>query len=319
MEPLTHHEMIALAEPFARRGRHVDLAASDRAARRLAFKPAQHDGITETLLLEPYGSRQFRLVRRLDHACGLRAELRAEGPAIATLLEAVEAVPPATQFAQGPGWQIAFSERLSAGAGGPFAQRVLVQGEARAGGLQLTLVVSAVSGVAGEITLAPVGGTRPALPQDLLAVLGWSWARLLEERSGWRSRVKLARREPARSADAKRKLEQAAAHLAQTLRSAPAGFHERFRAARWGVVLRRAIPVLTLVLLALGLWVISRFAAGKETGAWVLLIHVPTLMLAIGFRLQELAQFEIPPLPRRLAATAWPPAVPAEAVDQGAV
>lgn len=312
MEPLTHHEMIALAEPFARRGRHVDLPATDRAARRLAFRPVQHEGFTETLLLEPHGARQSRLVRRLDHASGLRAELRAEGADIAALLAAVEAVPPASQFAQGPGWQLAFSERLSAGAGGTFAQRVLVQGTARAGGLLLTLAVSAVSGVAGEITLAPAAGTRPALPQDLLAVLGWSWARLLEERSGWRSRVKLARREPARTADAKAKLERAAAHLAQTLHAPPAGFHERFRAARWGVVLRRAIPVLTLVLLALGLWVISRFAAGKETGAWVLLIHVPTLMLAIGFRLQELAQFEIPPLPQRLAASAW-------AADQGAV
>jgi len=60
------------------------------------------------------------------------------------------------------------------------------------------------------------------------------------------------------------------------------------------------------VMLGLGLWVLSRYAVGRETGAWVLLIHVPTLMLAVSFRMQELAQFEIPPLPRPLPAAAWP-------------
>jgi hypothetical protein len=59
------------------------------------------------------------------------------------------------------------------------------------------------------------------------------------------------------------------------------------------------------VLLALGLWGVSRVAVGNETGAWVLLLHVPTAMLAIGFSLQEMAQFEIPPLPRPLTGAAW--------------
>ena len=36
--PLTHHDILALAEPFARRGRRVDLAASDRIARRVVFQ-----------------------------------------------------------------------------------------------------------------------------------------------------------------------------------------------------------------------------------------------------------------------------------------
>jgi hypothetical protein len=37
--PFTHHEILALVEPFARRGRRVDLAASDRVARLIAFRP----------------------------------------------------------------------------------------------------------------------------------------------------------------------------------------------------------------------------------------------------------------------------------------
>jgi len=40
--PLTHHEILALVAPFARRGRRVDLAASDRVARRIAFRPVEH-------------------------------------------------------------------------------------------------------------------------------------------------------------------------------------------------------------------------------------------------------------------------------------
>ena len=40
--PLTHHEILALVEPFTRHGRHVDLAASNRIERRLAFKPIDH-------------------------------------------------------------------------------------------------------------------------------------------------------------------------------------------------------------------------------------------------------------------------------------
>jgi hypothetical protein len=73
------------------------------------------------------------------------------------------------------------------------------------------------------------------------------------------------------------------------------------------VVLRRGIPTLTLVLLAVGLWGVYRLASGlsEKTGAWVLLLHVPTAMLAIGFSLQEMAQFEIPPLPRPLTAQRW--------------
>ena len=36
--PLTHHEILELSEPFVRRGWRVDLAATDRMARRLVFQ-----------------------------------------------------------------------------------------------------------------------------------------------------------------------------------------------------------------------------------------------------------------------------------------
>ena len=49
MQPLTHHEIMSLVAPFARSGRHVDLAASDRPQRRLAFKLVEHAAVVDGL------------------------------------------------------------------------------------------------------------------------------------------------------------------------------------------------------------------------------------------------------------------------------
>ena len=42
--PQTHHEILRLIEPFSRRGRHVDLTASNRIERHLVFRPIVHAG-----------------------------------------------------------------------------------------------------------------------------------------------------------------------------------------------------------------------------------------------------------------------------------
>lgn len=39
--PLSHHEILVLADPFARAGLQVDLAATNRAARTVVFKPVE--------------------------------------------------------------------------------------------------------------------------------------------------------------------------------------------------------------------------------------------------------------------------------------
>ncbi len=320
--PLTHHDILVLTEPYARRGRQVDLAASDRLKRHVAFKPSTHAGsgpqalplqeaLEETLLLEVLDSGNFRLTRTLTHASGLQALLRAVGPQQGALLADIDAVPPHGQFRFMPAATgtaacvVAISLRLEPGSGPALSRTVLTQGRVQLDGLTLTMEVSAVRGIAPEVRLEGAVVVCNELPQDLLAVQGWDWTRLARDARGWHSRVRLRGKNPRRSERALQRLNEVADHLARTLAETPARFHERHRRARWGVVLRRGIPVLTLVLLGFGLWVVSRVAVGNETGAWVLLLHVPTLMLAIGFSLQEMAQFEIPPLPRAMPAAAW--------------
>ena len=340
LTPLTHHEILGLIEPFSRLGLRVDLAASDRAKRLLAFKPVERleavpdpaassaalapaagtgsaavsafaastqapQPLLETLRLEcpdPGTARApYTLVRTLQHASGLQASLRATGPDAAAVLKAVEQVPPAQQFRFGEDHALALSQRVAAG-----GSLVMTQGQVQLPGLKLTMDVSTVVGVAGEITLTGPVANNPQLPQDLLAVQGWSWARLERRLAGLRTRVRLRGNEPRRSQVAQARLEEVAAHLARTLAAPPSQFHARHRLARWGVVFRRAIPVLTLGLMALGLWVVSQLAMDTDSGVWMLLLHVPTMMLIIGFSLQEMPQFEIPPLPKPLDIPVWP-------------
>src|SRR3954470_11345412 len=81
--PLTHHEILGLIEPFVRRGRHVDLAASDRINRRLMFKSVEHASeddrfavINETMQLENPQPDSYRLTRNLMLPSGLKATMR---------------------------------------------------------------------------------------------------------------------------------------------------------------------------------------------------------------------------------------------------
>lgn len=117
--PLTHHEIFTLVEPFSRRGYHVDLAASDRVARRLAFKPIarlsrahppQH--YVETLALEQPGEARCRIVRTLRHASGLEASLESEGQDADQLLDLIESVDPEQHFRCTPKSIITRSYRL---------------------------------------------------------------------------------------------------------------------------------------------------------------------------------------------------------------
>lgn len=334
--PLTHHEILALAAPFARAGWQVDLAASQRAERRIAFRPLERPAgdaipaLRDSLLLESFGTGTCRLTRTLAWLDGgLRATLQVLGSEPGVMLAQVSAIEPRRAFRRGPGYVIAYSYELyphqpvAAKSGteavpgaAPVAEPVLLRGEVRVdGGLTLQLALSAVRGVAGELTLAPGAGAgvaagsgvRPRLPQDLLAVLGWQWARLIETREGWRSKLRLRGDVLRRSQAAERALERAAQHLALTLQEPPARFHDRWRAARWGVVLRRALPLATVLAVIVIALFLPREEITRNPGLVTLVFQVPIALIALSFAVQELAQFEIPPLPRRSGDDSWWP------------
>lgn len=318
--PLSHHEIVALVAPFARRGRHVDLAASERAERRLVFEPPAGDDPSpgaprETLQLDVRDGGSYRLTRRLVHADGLEATLGAQGTDLEAMLAAIEAVPRDRHVVAGDGFVVARSYVIDDARAGRDAAPRLTEGRVRVDGLLLTLAVPGVRRVAADVALEPVAaGPKPALPEDLLAVLGWNWARLVPVRQGWTSKLRLRGDAARRTAAAEAALDLAAAHLARTLAEPPARYHERLRRQRWQVFLRRGIPTLTALSLFGGVGVCSLFFDDLPMRVWVAMYHVPTVIVAISFLLQELPRFEIPPWPRPLRGARWRDGPAGEAV-----
>jgi hypothetical protein len=309
--PLTHHQILGLVAPFSHSGRHVDLAASDRLARRLHFQPVQHaaDGdtpaLTETLQLECHEGGHHRLTRLLAPDAGPPATLQAMGSDLARLLAEVDAVPRSRHFQAGPGWHTARSYTLVPTAHGGTPLASFSQGDLWLDGLQFSLRVMDVKNVAGDISLRPAPDERLDLPEDLLAVMGWNWVRLVPATDGWTSKLRLRGSGTARTLAAERALLQAAQHLSAVLAAPPERYHPRWRAARWGVVLRRSIPSLTGLGLVVGALLLPRIAGNELSGVWMALHYVPIAVLALSFTAQELSRFEIPPLPRRLRAAQW--------------
>jgi hypothetical protein len=315
LPPLSHHAILQLVEPFARQGLQLDLAASDRLQRRLRFRAVEHPAAVagapawrESLRLEGSSEAWWTLTRnieRLDLPAAPRAAVVSAGASPAALLAAVQSVDALRAFDSGPGWATACSYWLPPGS---KAAPTMTGGHARVGHLDLDMTVPSTSGVAASIVLTPPAPRALTLPEDLLAVLGWNWSPLQRAGDGWKTRVRLRRRDPGRTADAEAALHKAAAHLARTLAAPPARFHDLHRRARWGVVLRRFLPTLTALSLLVTVALLPRLGLESIEGPWVLLYHLPTLLLAAAFMLQEMPRFEIPPLPRRSAAGDWTPA-----------
>jgi hypothetical protein len=324
LPPLTHHDILRLVEPFARAGCSVDMAATDRTARRISFRasdiaidatPAQ--SWTCWLELDNRHECYFVVRRVLLHPDGPRAELEADGKDPAALLVRVQSVPPSRHVSAGPGWltvrsydtEVPRGQRVPAGQAGGIEglPLVMTQAEVIVQGLTLNIRIKLpnLRGVPGDLTLTPTAGTRPSLPEDLLAVQGWDWARLEPNAQGWTSKLRLRGAVLRRSRTAERALEQVGAHLARVLAEPPIQFHDRHRWARWGVVLRRGIPSLTVVLMIGGALSLPRWIDPAKAGLWMALHYLPIALLALAFKAQELSRFEIPPLPRRACEPSW--------------
>ncbi len=300
--PLTHHEILALVAPFTRADRHVDLRATDRAARRIVFQPVAHpaQGIGERLELTSLGTGTCRLRRILTTTSGLEAVLEALGPDPTALLAVVGQVDVRFPFHQGPGYEVACSYTVRVA-----DTLVMTEGVALLDGLRLEMHVSGVRGVAADILITPTTAATPALPEDLVAVLGWHWTRLVRNRTGWKTKLRLRGDTAARTRRAEDALQRCAAHVAEVLAAPPAQYHTRYRAARWGAFFRRGIPVLTFIALVLAVITIPGGAMQRSPRLWMLLYHVPTALIVLSFCLQELPQYEIPPPPRPLSMPSW--------------
>jgi hypothetical protein len=311
--PLTHHDIVALAAPFTRQGRHVDLAASDRMARRLLFKPQRLQALlpplTETLLLDETEQGQLRLARALVDDQGLRASIHAEGAPAEDLLQRVLAVPPEQQFSRGTGWAIGWGLRLRGN------QVQLAHAELRLDGLTLQMSVSGVDRIPAVIDIRASAGDIPELPQDLLAVLGRAWSRLDRSGAGWRCSLDLRGRGAARSAQAQAQLQRAAEHLARTLAEPPQRFHDQRVARRWAVTARRTVPLLVCLGLIAAALAVPALDLAPDSVFRMLIFNAPPILLGLFVVLREMPRIEIPPLPRRPAAPTWRRAPPAATTE----
>jgi len=303
-EPFTHHEIMAMIEPFTRSGRQLDLAASDRLERRLLFKPVERCALREVLELANPQPDSYRLIRRVTTERGLEARLRIEGRNPGDLLAAIDSVPSSRHFREGHGFEIAASHRLEPG-GGALERLLFTDGVARIDELTLSLQAPRMSGINAELELADRGGDDLKIPDDLLAVLGRDWSCLRPGTSGWRGTLRLRGREPKRSRDAESKLAAAAMHIAQTWSEPPRRFHERRVSARWAVAFRRMIPILASIALIVGAAALPRLHLPETSAIRMLLFNAPPLLMMLVFCLRELPRFEIPPWPRPSNAPHW--------------
>jgi hypothetical protein len=306
--PLTHHDIMTLVGPFSRDGRRVDLAATDRAARKIVFASrlvgAEHLTLTESLALENPRNGEYRVVRTLRDAGGVTAQLTVDAASPESAYTRVLATPPETQFTRARGLTMGYSYRVD-----------LVQSDAAAlsaaettfGTLRLCLEQPPGLRTPAEITLQ--GADDWQLPEDLLSVMGGAWRPLAWRRDRWRGQLRTTRREPQRSVQLRTNFERTAAHLASIFTQSPAMFHPRFRGARWRAAFRRGVPLLVYIAMLGSLPLVHWlwFDRGGTMPAWAL--GLPPLLLIAGFLAAsyEVPEIVIPPLPRPLHPEAWPP------------
>jgi hypothetical protein len=317
MEPLTHHEILRLAEPFSRIGRQVDLASSNRAQRLLVFKTVdlrcelQTDANwSDALRLECLPTGGFLLERKVSHPSGLAAKLESRGPTVAELLTLTQSVAADDLFRKSNGYLLAYSYSMNTKPAAdpetdttPLRAMNLRRVEVRLNSLTLTLKMPTVQGYPADLVLTSDDALE--LPDDLLEVIGRDWGRLLQRRSGWHTTLEIHGKEPERSRGAESQVELACSHLASTLAQPPANFHRLHARARWQIAARRTIPVVTMLALVGGALTVPYLLTDPDSVLRMLILNLPPVLLVIGLCMRDIPSFELPRAPRRLSGLSW--------------
>ncbi|MGF1511823.1 MAG: hypothetical protein ACFB9M_20200 [Myxococcota bacterium] len=325
---LSHHAIMILVAPFTRRGYRVDLAASDRAQGMLTFRavevpavPGGHPALKSVLRLERPHRLKVRVIRRLEAADGQTATVTAEGDDPEALLDALERIEPARQFHVVEGSSLEANPPMITRSYGtevwhtqpsrPGLWRArtawprLTKAEARLGPLHCAATDQ--EGRALEIRLTARKGTSLQLPTDFLAVLGWSWRPLRRmDRSTWVGSVRPWGWPSERTARLERQLDETVTHIVETLPASPALFHRRHRAARWRAAFQRALPLLFIIGMTLGITA-AVYLLPKSHAVQMLLLYTSIAAIA-GLKMMDKAwRVEIPKPPRPLSQTRWAP------------
>jgi len=284
------------------------------------FKPVERtletseSELSEILQLENRDGNTFRLTRTLTCVTPsdkkLEAKLEIEGTDPADLLACVDSIAPERQFRFGQGHRIAKSYRLIRGSGftldgAPSVQKVLTKMSAHVDDLLVTATAPTFKADPEALIEIKPTGEYKAVPDDLLAVLGWDWGLIQRRKDIWKSSLRLKGREPDRSNHAEHKLERTVDHLVQTFTEAPARFHERLVGARWQVVLRRAIPLLISLGLIGAAAASSRLPLADDSPIRMMMMNLPGFLMVFVFCMRKLPVIEVPPIPRRLNEPAW--------------
>jgi len=191
---------------------------------------------------------------------------------------------------------------------GTHPEHHLVKAEARIGERAVIMDATRTPGMPADLRLLAHPQGDAEFPDDLVAVLGRAWRPLLSTDQGWKTTVKLPRREPRRSEVARERFLRTVDHLAGCWAETPAHFHRRFVGQRWNVFRRRTIWMqIGAVTLAILFWMFQQeeIAAGGLLPLWVNSIPLLLLIGAFFFWSWDVPLLEFPPIPREPRAQGW--------------
>lgn len=285
--PLTHHDIVRIADPLTRLGLKVNLALSNRASGYIEFvsRPGHENAAVIVYVLEVTESNEYTLSRVAAHQSGLVSTLQCRHRDLPSAYTSIEQVPLARQMMIHPCFELAHSFEVepvsnnanklinirsrfvcaqvasleirldtSMGAGMPADVRIMSKGQSSsyirdtlADGGHIPLNHKAAQATRRHALDNTVAEPMPSLPDDILAILGTQWRPLRFQGDHWKGVLRQIEKPATRTQRIEKFVDEALKHLAQTLQSAPTQYHATHLKQRWQVYVRRLQPVMLFV------------------------------------------------------------------------